>query len=506
MTNSNERLPEGTGALPKAPTGIPGLDEITGGGLPRGRPTLVCGGAGCGKTLLAAEFLLRGARDLGEPGVILSFEEGADELADNLRSMGFDLRGLEAEGKVVVDSVRLARAEVESVGEWDLEGLFIRLGHAVDRIGAKRVMLDTPEALFAALPDEVTLRAELARLFQWLRDRGLTTVITAERGTQSLTRHGLEEYVADCVVLLDHRIVDQVSTRRLRVVKYRGSAHGTNEYPFLITPRGLSVMPITSLRLDHEAPAERVSMGVPDLDGMLGGRGVFRGSSVLVSGSPGTGKSSIAASFVAAACARGERALMFSYEESRAQLVRNMASVGIDLARWIEAGLLEIVAARPTVFGLEQHLVSIHDRVLEFSPDVVVIDPINNLTLGEHDTSLKPTLMRLFDFLKQRRVTGLYTSLASDHRSATNEQDVQVSSLMDTWLLLGNRELNGERTRTLQIIKSRGMKHSNQVREFVLDDHGLTLVDVYMAGNDVLTGAARVAQQSREGAVPERRT
>ena len=344
-------------SLQKAATGIHGLDEVTNGGLPRGRPTLVCGAAGCGKTMLAAEFLVRGAVQYGEPGVFMMFEESAGELTENVRSLGFDLDKLQKQRKIALDFVHIERSEIEETGEYDLEGLFIRLAHAIDRIGAKRVVLDTIEALFAGIPNQAVLRAELRRLFRWLKDRRMTAVITGERGEHSLTRYGLEEYVADCVILLDHRIIDQVSTRRLRVVKYRGSAHGTNEYPFVIGANGLSVVPITSLRLDHKAYSQRVASGIQGLDEMLGGKGVYRGTSVLVSGSPGTGKSSVGASFANAACARGERALLFAYEESESQLLRNMRSVGIDLGRWVSKGLLQVHASRPTLQGLEQHLV-----------------------------------------------------------------------------------------------------------------------------------------------------
>uniref|UniRef100_UPI00097C9700 circadian clock protein KaiC n=1 Tax=Pelomonas sp. KK5 TaxID=1855730 RepID=UPI00097C9700 len=493
------------GGLPKAPTGIPGLDDITGGGLPRGRPTLVCGAAGSGKTMLAAEFLVRGATRFGEPGVFMMFEESADELAQNLRSLGVDLERLQRQKKVAVDHVHIERNEIEETGEYDLEGLFIRLGYAIDSIGAKRVVLDTLEALFSGLPNQAVLRAELRRLFRWLKDRGVTAVITGERGEQSLTRYGLEEYVADCVILLDHRIYDQVSTRRLRVVKYRGTAHGTNEYPFLIGAHGVSVMPITSMRLDHVASRERMSTGIAGLDEMLGGTGVFRGSSTLVSGAPGTGKSSIGASFANAACARGERALLFAYEESASQVLRNMSSVGLDLGAWQARGLLQIDASRPTLHGLEQHLVHIHDRVRELKPSVVVIDPISNLALDRDDVSLKPTLMRLIDFLKQQGVTAIFTSLTSDAAAEVAESQVGVSSLMDTWILLSNMAANGERTRTLQVLKSRGMRHSHQVREFVLSDHGVDLVDVYLSGDRVLTGTARVSREAQELAATELR-
>jgi circadian clock protein KaiC len=499
-----EHLP----SLAKSRTGITGLDEITGGGLPTGRPTLVCGAAGCGKTMLASEFLVRGATQFGEPGVFVMFEESAAELTANVRSLGFDLDALAAQKKIVLDYVHIERSEIEETGEYDLEGLFIRLSHAIDSIGAKRVVLDTIEALFAGLPNHAVLRAELRRLFRWLKDLGMTTVITGEKGEgNALTRYGLEEYVADCVIVLDQRIHEQIATRRLRVLKYRGSAHGTNEYPFLIGERGLSVLPITSLRLDHAASLQRVSTGIARLDEMLDGQGVFRGSSVLVSGAPGTGKSSIAAMFAHEVCRRGERALLFAYEESPAQILRNMRSIGIDLEPWVEQGLLQVHASRPTLHGLEQHLVMMHDTVLAFRPAAVVVDPISNLTLERDEAEVKPTLMRLIDFLKQQQITTLFTSLTSGGTATQSPEDSQVgvSSLMDTWLLLRNLEFNGERNRTIHVLKSRGMAHSNQIREFVMSDAGVDLVDVYLGSDRVLTGTARVAQEEKERAAADLR-
>ena len=482
--------------LGKSPSGIKGLDEITGGGLPTGRPTLICGAAGCGKTLMAAEFVVRGAAQYNEPGAIILFEETAEELTANMRSIGYDLDAMQSQGQLALDFIRVDPAELVETGSYDLEGLFIRIGHAIDSVGAKRVALDTIETLFSDIANHAILRAELRRLFRWLKDRGVTAVITGERGEKALTRYGLEEYVADCVILLDHRIIDQVSTRRLRVVKYRGSAHGTNEYPFLIGARGISVLPITSLTLDHEVFSERVSTGINGLDMMLGGAGVYRGSSLLISGTPGTGKSSIAAAFVDAACARGERAVLFAYEESSNQLVRNMQSIGIKLQRWVDKGLLQIEATRPTLQGLEQHLVHMYNLVSEFKPSVVAVDPISNLTSHQNDADLSLTLMRLIDFLKTQGITALFTSLNAESANTPGSQ-LGVSSLMDSWLWLNNIAFNGERTRTLQVLKSRGMPHSNQVREFVFSNHGVDLIDVYMYGDQVLTGTARVAHEAQ---------
>lgn len=476
--------------LRKSLTGIEGLDAITDGGFPEGRPTLICGAAGCGKTMLAMEFIVRGATQYDEPGVFIMFEENAKELTENMRSLGFDLDALVKKGRLILDHVHIERSEIEVTGEFDLEGLFIRLDHAVRSIGAKRVALDTLEALFASIPNEAVLRAELRRLFAWLKNRGLTAVITGERGEKSLTRHGLEEYVADCVILLDHRVHEQVSTRRMRIVKYRGTAHGTNEYPFLITERGFSVLPITSVLLEHKANSQRVSTGISELDRMLGGKGWYRGSSILVSGTAGTGKSSVAAAFVAAACARGERAMYLAYEESPSQLIRNMRSIGIDLGGWVKKGLLRIHASRPTLTGLEHHLVLMHDHIEEFKPHVLVVDPISNLTTERAENDVKNMLLRLIDHVKMRNITALFTSLTKAN-DLEDGSEVGVSSLMDSWVMLRNMEVNGERTRKLVLLKSRGMAHSNEVREFILHDDGIRVVDVFVEDGNVLTGRAR---------------
>jgi circadian clock protein KaiC len=485
--------------LPKERTGIPGFDEITRGGLPAGRPTLICGSAGAGKTLFAMEFLVRGATLFDEPGVFISFEESTAELAANVASLGFDLDQLIADKKLILDYVFIERSEIEETGEYDLEGLFLRLDHAITSSGARRVVLDTLEALFSALPNEAIIRAELRRLFRWLKERQVTAVITCERGENKLTRYGLEEYVADCVILLDHRVQNQISTRRMRIVKYRGTSHGTNEYPFLIDEKGFSVLPITSLGLSHEAPTEHVSSGIARLDTMLEGKGFYRSSSILVSGTAGTGKSTIGAHFLNAACERGERAIFFAFEESQDQIIRNMRSIGIDLERFVKKGLLEFHNARPSTWGLEVHLALIHKAISEFSPSVVVVDPITNfLAIGDR-VETKAMLTRLIDFLKSRQITAMLTSLTSGGHDV-EDSEVDVSSLMDAWLLVKNIEYNGERNRGLYILKARGIGHSNQIREFLLTDHGIQLVDAYIGSEGVLMGSARSSQIAREKA------
>jgi circadian clock protein KaiC len=487
-------------ALPKASTGIQGLDEITGGGLPRGRPTLVIGGPGSGKTLFGLEFLVRGATAYNQPGVFISFEESISDLTSNVASLGFDLDRLVADKKLFVDYVSITPSEVGETGEYDLEGLFIRIADAVQRVAAQRVVLDTIETLFADLPGPGVLRGEIHRLFNWLKKKGLTTVITAERDQpDTLTRHGIEEFVSDCVILLDHRTREEISTRRLRIVKYRGSTHGTNEYPFLIDAQGISVLPISSLGLDHDAPTERVSSGIARLDGMLGGKGFYRGSSILTSGTAGTGKTTIAASFVDAACRRGERALFFAFEESPRQIIRNMRSIGIDLEPWVRKGLLQFHAARPTYGGIEQVLLLTHKRISSFPPSVVVVDPMTNLLMVSTQNEVRSMLTRLVDFMKTQGITAIFNSLTAAGSQGASEAD--ISSLVDTWLLLKNIEVGGERNRTLYVLKSRGMEHSNQIREFVLTDSGLRLLDVYLGAEGVLTGSARVSQEMREKAV-----
>jgi circadian clock protein KaiC len=483
--------------LSKCPTGVIGLDQITQGGLPRGRPTLVCGGPGCGKTLFAIEFLVRGAMQFDEPGVLMSFEESAEELAQNVRSLGFDLEQLIKQKKIAIDHVRVERSEIEEAGEYDLEGLFIRLGYAIDSIGAKRVVLDTVEALFGGVTNHGVLRSELRRLFQWLKDKGVTAVITAERGEATLTRQGLEEYVSDCVIVLDQRVIDQVSTRRLRVVKYRGTAHGTNEYPFLIDADGFSVLPITALGLEHEVSDERISSGIPRLDAMLGGAGVYRGTSVLISGTSGTGKSSLAAHFADTSCKRGERCLYFAFEESPQQIVRNMRSIGLDLEPWIQKGTLKVVAGRPTLNGLEMHLAIMHKHIQELGPRMVVVDPISNLRDAGTLRDSTSMLVRMIDFMKSEKITGIFTCLTAG-RSALEATELDILSIIDTWLVLRDIELGGERNRVMHVLKSRGTAHSNQIREFLLTSRGVDLKDVYLGPDGVLTGSTREMQEARE--------
>jgi circadian clock protein KaiC len=487
-----------TANLPKTPTGISGLDEVTGGGLPRGRPTLVCGPAGCGKTLLAVEFLVRGITDFGEPGVFVAFEESANDLVANVASLGFDLVQLQSDGLLAIDHIAAVEPGVEDTGEWDLEGLFLRLGAAVDSVGAKRISIDTIETLFGAFSNTAVLRAELRRLFAWLKERELTAVITGERGDGTLTRHGIEEYVSDCVIVLDHRVIEQTSTRRLRILKYRGSLHGTNEYPFFIGESGVSVLPITSASLGNHVSSERVSTGVPRLDVMLGDGGYYKGSTVLVNGTAGTGKSTLAAQFCDAACKRGERAMYFGFEESEEEIVRNMSSVGIDLTQWVDAGLLQFRCFRPSVLGLEAHLFAMQKSVNEFDPVVVVMDPVSDLLRIGSVSDVSALLTRQIDFLKGKGVTALLTSLTA--ATEPGRPDEQIASLVDTWLLVKTREGNGELNRLLYVLKSRGTAHSNQIREFLLTDHGIELADVYVGPQGVLTGSARQAQEAQERA------
>jgi circadian clock protein KaiC len=481
-------------SLQKAPTGISGFDEITFGGLPKGRPSLVCGEAGCGKTLFAVEFLVKGATLFNEPGVFIAFEEKASELAQNVVSLGFDLDKLGSQNKIRVDHVHIERSEIEETGEYDLDGLFIRLNYAINSIGAKRIVLDTIENLFSGLDNEAILRAELRCLFQWLKEKKVTAVITAEKGTGMLTREGLEEYVSDCVIVLDNRVVNQVSTRRLRVMKYRGSLHGTNEYPFLIDTDGISVLPVTSLKLDTKVSSSRISSGITTLDAMLDKGGFYKGTSLLVSGTAGTGKTSIAASFADASCKRNERCIYFAFEESPEQIMRNMHSIGLKLENHVKKGLLKFQASRPAMYGLEMHLVVIYKMIREFKPQTVIIDPITNLTSIGSVSEVQSIITRLIDFLQTQQISTILTGL--NFTSVAKEQtDETISSLVDAWIQLRDIEMNGERNRGLYIMKSRGMKHSNQIREVIISEKGLYLEDIYMGTDGILTGSARQADK-----------
>ncbi|MCT7955362.1 circadian clock protein KaiC [Laspinema palackyanum] len=486
--------------LKKCPSGIRGLDEITGGGLPQGRPTLVCGTAGCGKTLMAMQFLIKGVEDYDEPGVFMSFEETAEELRQNVISLGWDVKALQDQKKLGIDYVHIDRSEFQETGEYNLEGLFLRLAIAIDRVQAKRVALDTLEVLFGGLDNEAIVRSELRRLFRWLKDKGVTAIITAESGENSLTRQGLEEYVSDCVIRLQQQVSDRIATRTLHIVKYRGSKHGSNEYPFLIEKDGISVVPITSIGLDHQVSTERISTGIDRLDTMLGGQGFYRGSSVLISGTAGTGKSTVAAHFAQATCRRGERCLYIAFEESPNQIIRNMRSIGLDLESCVQDGLLVFESVRPTLYGLEMHLVKFYHAIETLKPQVVIVDPISNLHYVGNDIEVKSFLMRLIDFLKTHIITSLMTSLTISSSTTLERTDIGVSSLMDTWLMLRDMETNGERNRLLYLLKSRGMEHSNQVREFRLSSSGVELIKAYLGPGGVLTGSARAVQESREQA------
>ncbi|MBC7947291.1 MAG: circadian clock protein KaiC [Chitinophagaceae bacterium] len=482
-------------ALLKTKTGINGLDEITVGGIPQGRTTLVCGGPGCGKTLLSMEFIVKGAMMYNEPGVFIAFEEKTEELTTNVASLGFDLQKLQKAKKLRLDYVHIDRDEIEETGEYDLDGLFIRLEHAIDSIGAKRVVLDTIENLFSGLSNQAILRAELRRLFHWLNEKGVTAIVTGEQGEGKLTRNGLEEYVSDCVILLDHRVINQISTRRLRVVKYRGSVHGTNEYPFLIDENGISVLPVTSVKLERKVSAERISTGIPSLDEMVGGKGFYRGSSILISGTAGTGKTSIAAYFANETCKRNEKCIFFAFEESPAQIIRNMKSIGLNLNPHMKKGLLHFHSARPALYGLEMHLAGIYKLVKEVKPSVVVLDPITNLVTIGLLHEVNSMLMRLIDFLQSENITVVLTALTS---VMDQKIDEGVSSLVDAWISVKDLESNGERNRAVYVMKSRGMKHSNQVREFVISDRGVQLIEIFVGAGGIVVGSERDAEMRRK--------
>ncbi|BAY38434.1 circadian clock protein KaiC homolog [Nostoc sp. NIES-2111] len=486
--------------LAKCPTGIQGLDEITYGGLPQGRPILLCGRAGCGKTLIAMEFLVRGATLFDEPGVFMAFEETAEELTQNVASLGWDVEELIKEKKLVIDHVQVERSQIQETGEYDLEALFIRLGYEIDAIAAKRVVIDTLEVLFGGLDNAAIIRAELRRLFQWLKTKGVTAIITSESGDNSLTRHGLEEYVSDCVIRVEQRVSNELSTRWLQIIKYRGSRHGSNEYPFLIREDGISVLPITSVGLDYPVTTEWMPSGIKRLDTMLGGKGFFRGSSILISGTAGTGKSSFCAHFADATCQRGEKCLYFAFEESPQQIIRNMRSIGIDLEVAVNKNLLKFQALRPTYYGLEMHLVNMLSTVNDFQPDAVILDPISNLTYGSSDVQIKSFMMRLIDYLKTKNITTIFTNLTEANSAFIEYTEMGISSLADTWILVRTVESNGERNRLIHVLKSRGMSHSNQVREFLLTAEGLQLLDVYLGAEGVLTGTARIIQEAKDKA------
>ncbi|MCG6136924.1 MAG: circadian clock protein KaiC [Nostoc sp. LLA-1] len=486
--------------LAKCPTGIQGLDEITYGGLPQGRPILLCGRAGCGKTLMAMEFLVRGATLFDEPGVFMAFEETAEELTQNIASLGWDVAELIKEKKLAIDHVQVARSQIQETGEYDLEALFIRLGYEIDAIAAKRVVIDTLEVLFSGLDNAAIVRAELRRLFLWLKTKGVTAIITSESTENSLTRHGLEEYVSDCVIRVEQRVRNELSTRWLQIIKYRGSRHSSNEYPFLIKEDGISVLPITSVGLDYPVTTQRIPSGIRRLDTMLGGQGFFRGSSILISGMAGTGKSSFCAQFADATCKRGEKCLYFAFEESPQQIIRNMRSIGIDLDPVVNKKLLKFQALRPTFYSLEMHLVNILSTVNDFQPKAVILDPISNLIYGSSDIQLKSFMMRLIDYLKTKNITTIFTNLNEANSSFVEYTEIGISSLADTWILLQSVESNGERNRLIHVLKSRGMSHSNQVREFALTTEGLQLLDVYLGTGGVLTGTARVIQEAKDKA------
>ncbi len=463
--------------LQKCPTGIKGFDEITEGGLPKNRTTLVSGGAGSGKTLLGIDFLINGATNYNEPGIFMSFEETEDELYKDVASLNLDLKGLVSKKKILVEHVVLERRDVQEK-EFNLEGLLIRLENAIHSIGAKRVVLDSIESLFAGFTDIGILRVEIKRLFRWLKEKQVTAIVTGEPSDGFYTRQGLEEFVSDCIILLDNRVKEQISVRRIRVVKYRGSKHGTNEYPFVIDNQGLSVIPITSAGLDQPGTAKRVSTGVSSFDKLFKGGGYTRGSTVLASGTAGTGKTSLAAAFAVASCKRGERCLYLSYEGSAGQLAQNMKSIGFEMEPLIKKGLLKIVSTRPSFFGLETHLLDLYKMIADFKPQAVVIDPLTSLIGQQNPVEIQSMITRLIDLLKTNGITGFFTSLVPSTEQNDSSGEIGVSSLIDTWIVVRALEEDEgrRRIRGLYIVKSRGMGHSSDVHKIVLSDDGINII------------------------------
>ena len=435
--------------LHKCLTGIKGFDEVTEGGLPKNRITLISGGAGSGKTLFGIDFLINGALNYKEHGVFMSFEETPDELYKDVASLNLDLKVLVSQKKIALEHVVLERKDVQEK-DFNLEGLLIRLEHAIESVNAKRVVLDSIESLFAGITDNGILRLEIKRLFGWLKEKQVTAIVTGEPGQDSYTHHGMEQYISDCIILLDNRVDEEVSVRRIRVVKYRGSNHGTNEYPFVIDDDGLSVIPITSAGLDQPGTAKRVSTGISSLDKLFKGVGYTKGSTILTSGTAGTGKTSLAAAFAIETCKRGERCLFLSYEESAGQLTQNMKSIGFNFEPLIKKGLLKIVSTRPTFFGLEKHLLDLYKTIEEFKPKSVVIDPLTSLIGEGSPREVRSMITRMIDVLKTQGITGFFTSLVSSTAQNDTSGEIGVSSLIDTWIVV--RELEEEVGKLLNLV------------------------------------------------------
>jgi circadian clock protein KaiC len=475
---SKKKIIPNRNQLLKCPTGIKGFDEITEGGLPKNGTTLVSGNAGSGKTLFGIDFLIKGATDYNEPGILMSFEETEDELYKDVASLNMDLSGLVSRKKIVLENVVLERKDIQE-NDFNLEGIFVRLEYAIDSIGAKRVVLDSLESLFAGITDIGILRLEIKRLFRWLKEKKVTAIVTGETGQNgSYTRHGLEEYISDCIILLDNRIRDEMATRRVRVIKYRGSSHGTSEYPFVIDNEGLSVIPITSAGLAQPGTDKKVSTGIPSLDKLFKSKGYTRGSTILASGTAGSGKTSFAGAFALESCKRGERCLYFSYEESSGQLIQNLLSIGIDLAPWVEKGLLKIVSLRPSFLGLELHLLNVYKLVDSFKPKAVVVDPLTSLVGEGEYREVSSMITRMIDLFKSRSITTFFTSLVSATFQSNTSGEIGVSSLIDTWIVVRVVEDNEgrKRTREVFIVKSRGSNHDSDVHKFILSDNGIIVI------------------------------
>jgi circadian clock protein KaiC len=479
-------------------TGIDGLDFVLQGGLPAGRPTLLRGAAGTGKTVIALTFLCEGIA-AGDSGVLVTFDESPEALLEHAEGFGFPARRHRTEGRLRILDMRPDRNEVQVGDTIELTAVLARIGHALDSTGASRLVVDAIDAMEAGFANSQSLRTELARVFDWIRDRGVTSLITTGEHAEFSARYGLEDYIADCVIALKQEVKHRVMTRVLRVVKRRGRGHGTNEYPFLLDTDGLFLVPVTGSVLGAPVSEQLLSTGIPGLDAMLGGQGIYQGSTVLLSGQAGTGKTSIACSLTQAACAAGIPVLYLSFEESVAELTRNQRSLGIDIGRYLaddDRGTLVMLPIRAVELGLEEHLMRAMHLVKRHRPALVVLDPVSSLAGRGDEPGAKEILLRLLHLIKEEGITVVATELLSDDSQGVSHLD--VSSMIDVWIKLRRHEHNGEMNRLIYVVKARGLPISDQVKEFRITSTGLRIEDPYIGEGGIVYGTARLARQAED--------